>query len=500
MAKVTPLDVRRAQDKLKDLYPGQPGYEQALQEFKTLNDQLNQEIAAVKARDKSQRASSKQAKDAATKAANQKSLEQIQPTLEAEYKKSVDLGNPNATIKAQLDKVNAQLGKSQSVVGADNIPAATATTDKIAAAKKAAMNTPATRTKAKPSSTSSSSSSSTPSSKPVANGTIAGINAPAPADAAKDFLDKYGVQAALIDSDPSLQKLFKDAMNGTWDAKKFQAEFLNTSWAKNHSSTWQNSQTAMTSAPGDYAQSYNKMREYLARTATEMGETLTPDQIGPEIKPNADGSYPPLKNNGSLAEWALQQSWGKGIDPEAIKQHIAQVGKINLSLPGGMAANYSAQLKSLANDYGLNSYNTPTKDGVGNYFSDAAQSILLGKSTIDTWRQDIIKTAKDNYKPYAAQLDAGITLRSLASPYINTLANLLEVPTESIDLSNATGYGKMVSNALMGSDPSNPAPMTLNQFETQIKQDPRWASTNNARDTVMGGVGGLLKMLGKVGA
>jgi hypothetical protein len=311
----------------------------------------------------------------------------------------------------------------------------------------------------------------------------------------KDFLDKYGVQAGLVNSDPSLQKLFKDAMAGNWDAKKFQAEFLNTSWAKNHSSTWQAAETARLSSPGEYANSYNRMRDYLARTAVAMGESISPEQLGAEIKPDANGNYPTVAPKDSdLVQWALAQSWGKGIDAAAIQQHLAQVGKINLALPGGEAANVMSQLKSIANDYGLNSLNVPGS----NYFSEAAQSILLGKSTVDTWKQDIVNTAKQNYKPYAAQLDAGITLKSIASPYINTIANLLEIPPDTVDLSQATGYGKMVSNALMGSDPANPVSMTLSQFEQQVKQDPRWAMTNNARDTVMGGVGGLLKMLGKV--
>lgn len=311
----------------------------------------------------------------------------------------------------------------------------------------------------------------------------------------KDFLAKYGVQAALVNSDPALQKLFKDAMTGMWDAKKFQSEFLNTSWAKNHSSTWQAAETARLSAPGEYANSYNRMRDYLARTAVAMGEAISPEQLGAEIKPDANGNYPTVAPKDSdLVQWALAQSWGKGIDSAAIQQHLAQVGKINLALPGGEAANVMSQLKSIANDYGLNSLNVPGS----NYFSEAAQSILLGKSTVDTWKQDIVNTAKQNYKPYAAQLDAGITLKSIASPYINTIANLLEIPPDTVDLSQATGYGKMVSNALMGSDPANPVSMTLSQFEQQVKQDPRWATTNNARDTVMGGVGGLLKMLGKV--
>jgi len=312
-----------------------------------------------------------------------------------------------------------------------------------------------------------------------------------------DFMAQYGIQAALIDSDPSLKKLFADAMAGGWDVNRFKAEFLNTSWAKNNSATWQNAETARVSAPGDYANSYNRMREYIARVAAQNGETLTPDQIGPELKQNPDGSWPTLARTGALAEWALDQSWGKGIDAEAIAQHIAQVGKINTSLPGGQAGNYMSQLKSLANDYGLNGLNT---SGGSNYFTDAAQSILLGKSTIDTWRQDIINQAKQNYKAYAPQLDAGISLRSLANPYINSLSNLLEVPSDSIDLSASNGYGKMVSDALRGTDPNNPNPMTLNQFEAQVKQDPRWGYTNNARDSVMGGVSSLLKIFGKIGA
>jgi hypothetical protein len=312
-----------------------------------------------------------------------------------------------------------------------------------------------------------------------------------------DFMAQYGIQAALIDSDPSLKKLFTDAMAGGWDVNRFKAEFLNTSWAKNNSATWQNAETARVSSPGDYANSYNRMREYIARVAAQAGETLTSDQIGPELKQNPDGSWPVITRTGSLSEWALDQSWGKGIDAAAISQHIAQVGKINVSLPGGDAGNYMSQLKSIANDYGLNGLNT---NGGNNYFTDAAQSILLGKSTIDTWKQDIINQAKQNYKAYAPQLDAGITLRSLANPYINSLSNLLELPADSIDLSSSNGYGKMVSDALRGTDPNNPNPMTLNQFETQVKQNPRWGYTNNARDSVMGGVDSLLKMFGKIGA
>lgn len=95
-------------------------------------------------------------------------------------------------------------------------------------------------------------------------------------------------------------------------------------------------------------------------------------------------------------------------------------------------------------------------------------------------------------------LDAGITLRSVAAPYINSVANLMEVSSDTIDLSATSGYGKMVSDALRGTDPANPQAISLAEFERQIKSNPNWGFTNNARDSVMSGVGGLLKMFGKV--
>jgi hypothetical protein len=485
---VTPLDVKRAQDKLSKLLPGDVGYDDALQEFKTLSDQLNAEIAATQEKKKSADTAVQKSKSASSQKTQIESLTQLQSTYQKEYQKSVDLGKPDPVVKSELDKITSQLNALKN-------PTQTGPTGPRATGPTGAQASGSTGTKiTAPSGPSKPAPTGTKATGAKATGAATGGTGP---KTQADFMAQYGIQAALIDSDPSLKKLFQDAMANGYDVNRFKAEFLNTAWAKNHAATWQNAETARLSSPGDYANSYNRMREYIARVAAQNGEALTPEQIGPELKPNADGTYPPITRTGGLAEWALDQSWGKGIDQEAIAQHIAQVGKINTSLPGGQAANYMSQLKSMANDYGLNGLNT---SGGTNYFTDAAQSILLGKSTIDTWKQDIINQAKQNYKSYAPQLDAGITLRSLANPYINSLSNLLELPSDSIDLSASTGYGKMISDALRGTDPNNPNPMTLNQFETQVKQDPRWATTNNARDQIMGGVGGLLKMFGKIGA
>ena len=312
------------------------------------------------------------------------------------------------------------------------------------------------------------------------------------ADAAQvaDFQARYGVQAALINSDPSLKTLFDQARKENWDANRFKAEFLNTDWAKTHAETWQASERARLSAPATYADSYNRMRTLIAQTAVAQGIALSPDQLGLEATVDK-----PHDRTGNIVEWALDQSWGKGLDTTALKTHIAELGKVNLALPGGAAFDYASQLKQYAYDNGLSNL---TLSGGQDYFTQAAQSILLGKSDLNTWKADILKTTKQNYGAFAAQLDAGMTIRSIAAPYINTLANLLEISPDQVNLGDTTGYGKMVTDALRGTDPANPKPVALYDFEKIVKANPAWGYTNNARNTILGGVGGLLKTLGKV--
>lgn len=325
------------------------------------------------------------------------------------------------------------------------------------------------------------------------------------------FLTKYGTTLAFINSDPSLKKLFDDATSSkegaNWDAKKFTAALANTDWAKRLSNSAQQEELTRLQNPSEYASSYNNMRAHIAQLAVQMGEALTPADIGPEIKPTGpNGTFTPedvRRSEGTVTQWALDHSNDPSFSTgEALQTFIATKGTINLALPGGLAAKNNMDLKAYAGQMGLGSLALPPSSDPSamgsDYFSAAAQSILLGKSTVETWKADLLQKAKDTYKAFAPSLDAGQTVKNIAAPYINTMANLLEIPTDQIDLSATTGYGKMVHDALIGNDPANQKPMALYDFEKLVKSRPEWGKTNNARDTIMGGVGDLLKAFGKV--
>jgi len=330
-----------------------------------------------------------------------------------------------------------------------------------------------------------------------------------PALTQADFLAKYGTTLAFINSDPSLTKLFNDASKpgANWSAARFALELGNTAWANRLDASAQQEELTRLKTPSTHATSYNNMREHIASLAVSMGESLTAADIGPEIKPTGpNGTFTATdvaRTEGTVTQWALDHSNDPSFaNGEALQKFIATKGAINLSLPGGQAAKDNMDLKAYAGQMGMGAYalppsGDPSKMG-SDYFSGAAQSILLGKSTIDTWKSDLLQKAKSTYQAFAPSLDAGQTVQSLAAPYINTLANLLEIPTGQIDLSSTTGYGKMVHDAMIGSDPANQKPMALYDFEKLVKSQPGWGSTNNARDTIMGGVGSLLKSFGKV--
>jgi hypothetical protein len=325
----------------------------------------------------------------------------------------------------------------------------------------------------------------------------------------KAFTDEYGVPAAFVNSDSTgeLQNLFITAMEKHYSIPEFTAKFIQTKFAQTHTSQWQSAEKDRIESPASYAKSFNDVSDYLTTLQSQMGYYVDPKLMGPKydmtnpasnhLDPSQAREYDP--NN--LVEWTLHNYYGQNLSSpdvqNAIRNHIVQLSKGNPNqLPGGDKASNINTLKSMANDYGLNSL---VLAGGNDYFSNAADSIETGASTLDTWKTDMMNQAAGNYKAFANQIKAGITVRALAAPYINSLANLLEVPTDGLDLSASTGYGKMISDALRGNeDPNNPQPMTLADFQKQVKNDPRWLQTQNAQDSVMGMGTQLLRNFGLV--
>jgi len=158
---------------------------------------------------------------------------------------------------------------------------------------------------------------------------------------------------------------------------------------------------------------------------------------------------------------------------------------------GGVTGNTLADLQKYSKDMGIQmSGAQPGED----WYSTAANKVAAGDSTVDDFKAQIRDYAKSQYQPFASQIDSGFTVRQLASPYINSMANLLEVGADTIGLDDPT-----IKQALTGLGKDNqPQLKSMWQFENDLRKDPRWATTKNARDTTDAATHSILKSFGLV--
>ncbi len=134
--------------------------------------------------------------------------------------------------------------------------------------------------------------------------------------------------------------------------------------------------------------------------------------------------------------------------------------------------------------------------------------VSLGDQTLTKWVQRIgagedisgfeayvRNMAKSSFPGYETELDAGMNMRDIADPYVQQMAKTLEMDPTQIDLFDPT-----IRKALQATDPTTGkvTSQPLYEFEKQLRQDPRWLQTNNARDTLMSTTHNLLQQWGVV--
>lgn len=140
-------------------------------------------------------------------------------------------------------------------------------------------------------------------------------------------------------------------------------------------------------------------------------------------------------------------------------------------ISGGTASTARQNLVTLNAQYGT-SFNN-------DWVAKAAESVATGGTTEQYWTDQIKAQAAGAFPAWADQIKAGQTVQQIASPYINTYANILGVDAASVTLND-----NLIKKGLQGTDPANPGAMPLWQFEKAVRQDPRWPQSKDAIDSL----------------
>ena len=128
---------------------------------------------------------------------------------------------------------------------------------------------------------------------------------------------------------------------------------------------------------------------------------------------------------------------------------------------GGIVGSNLSTLRKLALDYNITLSDADIRKEAINSLTD--------KNALENFKVKMQKIAKVRYPNFAQSIDEGLTIKDIASPYVNKMSNLLEVNPNTINLDN-----RYVDKALTSN-------MNFTDFDKLLRNTPEFPYTNNAR-------------------
>jgi hypothetical protein len=278
----------------------------------------------------------------------------------------------------------------------------------------------------------------------------------------------YGFALAFMNSNPQLKSIFDKAVKNVWTADRFVAELRGTKWFKHHSANVRNAILQETADPSTYKADVAQMKASVKDAYGTMFGNI----------PVSDRTVH------AWAETAHRMGWSQA----QLTDHLVSAVNFNKQMKntdlGGQAGQLSQQLDQLMTNYGVN--NTDT------WKASQMKNILSGSDTIEGMTNRIREQAKQQYKAFANEIDGGATVADVASPYMQKMADLLELDPNSLSVSNG-----LIQKALKATNKQGaPAAMDMGDFANSVRQDSRWQYTDNAKQQAAGVTSNLLNSFG----
>jgi hypothetical protein len=268
----------------------------------------------------------------------------------------------------------------------------------------------------------------------------------------EELAAEYGWTYSFLNSVPDLKKLFSEYVSQNWTQDKFTAELKNTNWWKTNSDTMREVQAQKATDPATWAANLAASKIQVQQLAAEMGAIIPPNKLS------------------MIAEQALSLNMDEGHLRNVLGGYINFTSNKTLN---GEAGQYENSIKQYAYTQGVSLDDQTIKN----------QAALIGRrlATEQDFKNQIMQQAISAYPAYKAQLEGGQTMMDVANPYIQVMAQTLEMNPKSISLQDP-----MIKQALNGVNADGkPTGMDQTTFLSRLKSDPRWNATQAAQNQVM---------------
>jgi hypothetical protein len=176
------------------------------------------------------------------------------------------------------------------------------------------------------------------------------------------------------------------------------------------------------------------------------------------------------------------------IDSKIKEQVLTGDTPVNkLNIPEGPTGKYFVDLKNFAGANGIR-----LSDEAATTY---AKQIVAGAVDENTVLGTIRESAATAFPSLAEKIKNGINLKTLADPYIQSMSDILEVPSSSIDLFDPhirSALSYTMKDGAVGTK-------SIYDFERELRKDPRWQYTEKARKEVAGATMQVLRDFGLQG-
>lgn len=260
---------------------------------------------------------------------------------------------------------------------------------------------------------------------------------------------EYGLAYALFKAFPELNKLLTKAVGANWDASKFQVELRQTEWFKKHSDIWRQNTALKYSDPASYKERLNNSVTTVNNLAGAFDADLSD------------------KATSRISERALLLGWDESQIRDVLANHVRP----------GKDGHYEGELSAVETQL----RNTALRNGVRmdrGQLKRWMRNIVRGESSQEQYQTHIRSQAARTFGAFADQINGGVDLADIAQPYVQSMADILELNPGGIDL-----YDRTIRRALdQRNHDGHPVAMTMSDFEDSLRQDKRWQHTDQARD------------------
>lgn len=270
---------------------------------------------------------------------------------------------------------------------------------------------------------------------------------------------EWGYALTAINSDTELKAIFNEAWNALksgeeWSPQKFANKIQNTKWYTTRTEAQRNYYIAKND-PTQATEVQAKIeanKQSLKTVAATLGATLTDEELT------------------RLADENLMNGWNESQIKSNLSNYIKfskdpQSGFDSLT---GEAGNVEDNIRSFAKKMGVEVDN--------NWVLETARKSVLAGNDLQPAEDFIRARAKEKYAAYASELDTS-TVEDLSYNYRSTMANMLELGIQEISMDDT-----LIKQAMAVGDGQGGKKNTF-EFEQELRKDPRWAKTKNARES-----------------